>query len=276
MTGAIASFSAMAVAGREISQTHNTFEIMTYRSLIGLVVMCISLTVLGKWQHVSHASLGVHLVRNSAHFAGQNLWFFAVATVPLAQVFALEFTTPLWVILLSPLVLGERLTPAKAGSAAMGFLGIIIITRPGSVPLSAGIISAASCAIFFAVTMMVTKILTHRERIVSILFWLTFMQLWMGVISCLIFYGQLVLPNQQTAPWLLLIGLAGLSAHFCLTTALSCAPATIVVPFDFVRLPAIAIVGMLLYQEAIDIWVFIGAVVIFASNYLNVYSGTRN
>ena len=115
----------------------------------------------------------MHLVRNAAHFTGQNLWFYAVTLIPLAQVFALEFTSPIWVIVLSPLILGERLTPVRALAALMGFVGILIVARPSVDSLNPGVISAASCAIFFALTMMLTKRLTRQESITSILFWLT-------------------------------------------------------------------------------------------------------
>ncbi len=96
----------------------------------------------------------------------------------------------------------------------------------------------------------------HRHFI-----FLTAMQLVMGVI-CAGFDGDIAVPNAQALPYVLLIGVAGLLAHFCLTNALSIAPATVVVPIDFIRLPVIAIVGMLVYQEALDIWVFVGAGVI--------------
>ena len=82
-------------------------------------------------------------------------------------------------------------------------------------------------------------------------------------------------PEVAQMPLLLLIGVAGLMAHFCLTNALSIAPATVVVPIDFVRLPLIAVIGMLVYAEALDIWVFIGGAIIFAGNYMNLWIESR-
>ena len=87
--------------------------------------------------------------------------------------------------------------------------------------------------------------------------------------------GDIAGPTVETMPFLLLVGACGLLAHYCLTNALSLAPATVVVPIDFVRLPAIAVVGMLLYAEALDVWVFVGAAIIFAGNYLNIWFETR-
>ena len=130
MTGAIVSFSAMAVSGREVSVELDTFEIMTYRSLVGMAVLWTLLSVTGCWGQVSGRFFGVQVVRNVAHFTGQNLWFYALTVIPLAQVFALEFTSPIWVVLLSPLILGERLTRVRVLSVLVGFIGILVVARP--------------------------------------------------------------------------------------------------------------------------------------------------
>ena len=274
MLGAIASFSAMAVAGRAVSHALDTFEIMTYRSLVGIGVLWVILTLTGQWRQVTRRSLGTHVVRNAAHFTGQNLWFYAVTAIPLAQVFALEFTSPIWVVLLSPLILGEPLTRLRLMSVLAGFVGILIVARPSPDTISPGLIAAASSAVFFALSVMYTRLLTRTETVLCIMFWLTLMQAVFGIIFSA-WDGDMVAPSAQTLPWLVLIGLAGLLAHYCLTSALAIAPATVVVPIDFVRLPTIAIVGMLLYGEALDAWVFIGAAVIFAANYANIWYATR-
>ena len=274
MTGTIASFSAMAVAGREVSLALDTFEIMMYRSLVGLIIVTVVLTARNKWDEVSAARPGTHLMRNVFHFTGQNLWFYAVGVIPLAQVFALEFTSPLWVILLSPLLLAEPLTRSRAIAGVLGFIGILIVARPSPDTLNLGIVTAASAALFFALVMIITKRLTRHEGIASILFWLTSMQLVLGLITAG-YDLDIALPDLSTAPWLVLIGLTGLMAHFCLTNALAVAPATVVTPIDFARLPVIAVVGMLLYAEPLDPWVFAGAVLIFAGNYYNIRVESR-
>ncbi|GGX62126.1 DMT transporter permease [Tateyamaria omphalii] len=274
MTGSIASFSTMAVAGREVSESLDTFEIMMYRSVVGFFVVCAVAFATGAWRSIKTDRLGTHLFRNVAHFTGQNLWFYAVTVIPLAQVFALEFTSPIWVIVLSPLILGERLTRVRALAAIMGFIGILIVARPDMAGINAGVITAASSAIFFALTIMLTKRLTRHEGITSILFWLTTMQLVMGI-AMAGYDGDTALPDLQSGPWVFLIGCAGLLAHYCLTNALSIAPATVVVPIDFVRLPTIAIIGMLAYGEVIDVWVFVGAAIIFAGNYVNILVESR-
>ncbi|WP_299350473.1 DMT family transporter [uncultured Shimia sp.] len=274
MSGAIVSFSAMAIAGRAVAFELDTFEIMMYRSFVGVVIVVI-VSAMARTQHqITRRSLGLHFFRNAAHFTGQNLWFYAITVIPLAQVFALEFTSPLWVLVLSPLVLGERLTRSRAIAAIIGFIGILIVTRPGATPLNAGLVTAALSAVGFAFSIMLTKRLTRTETITCILFYLTTMQAVFGIV----FAGwdlDIAAPSAQSVPWLVLIGCAGLLAHFCLTTALTLAPASVVVPIDFIRLPAIAVIGMLLYNESLDIYVFIGALLIFGGNYYNILTETR-
>ena len=274
MLGAIVSFSSMAVAGRELSGTLDTFEIMMYRSAIGLCIVLSVLTATGRLKVVRRARFKDHLLRNIAHFTGQNLWFFAVTAAPLAQVFALEFTTPLWVILLAPLLLGERLTRARALAVALGFVGILIVARPGAETVNAGTVTAALAAVFFALTYVATKRLTRHEAIGGIMFWLTALQLVFGL-GAAGFDGAIALPDAAALPFVTVIALAGLLAHFCITNALALASASIVAPLDFVRLPAIAVVGMVLYEEPLDGWVFLGAAVIFAANYTNVLAENR-
>ncbi|MCU0802378.1 MAG: EamA family transporter, partial [Rhodobacteraceae bacterium] len=161
------------------------------------------------------------------------------------------------------------LTLPRVIATLLGFAGILIVTRPDMAHLNAGTIAAAASAIFFAASVLLTKALTRGESIVSILFWLTLMQMILGAI-CAGYDGQMRLPDAATLPWLALIGLGGITAHLCLTTALSLAPASAVVPVDFLRLPVIAVVGALAYNEAIDPWVILGGAVIFAGNWVNL------
>ncbi|THD83192.1 DMT family transporter [Aliigemmobacter aestuarii] len=269
MTGAIVSFTAMAVAGRAVSPVHDTFEIMMWRSAFGLAGVLAAIVVLGRLREVRTERLRGHILRNLTHFAGQNLWFWAITVAPLAQVFALEFTAPIWVVLLAPVFLGETLTRNKMLAAAIGFAGILIVARPDMGQLDPGLLAAAGAALCFAMTAIQTKSLTRHEGIVSILFWLTLIQLVFGILAS--FHdGQAAWPTLATLPWLALISICGLLAHFCLTTALSLASASVVMPMDFIRLPVIAIVGMAFYGEAVDLWVAIGAGIILLANWINL------
>jgi drug/metabolite transporter (DMT)-like permease len=272
MIGAITAFTLMAVAGRAAALNLDTFEIMFYRSCVGFAIVMACTVGFGTLDQVRPDRLGLHFIRNVAHFTGQNLWFYAITVIPLAQVFALEFTGPIWVILLSPLILKERIRPLGIAAAIIGFIGILLVAKPGATTISPGIIAAALCAIGFGLTAIFTRLLTKTQTITCILFYLTGMQAIFGLI-CAGIDGDMALPTAMTLPWVILIGIAGLTAHFCLTKALSIAPATLVMPLDFLRLPIIAVLGNILYAELVDIWVIVGGTLIFAGNYVNIRFG---
>ena len=269
MLGSVGAFSTMAVAGKEVSAVHDSFEIMTLRSAVGLPLVLAIARATGQMDQIKVQRFGGHLLRNVMHFTGQNLWFFALTLIPLAQLFAIEFTSPIWVILLSPLILGEKLTAPRLISALLGFIGILIVTRPDMANLNIGVLAAAGAAICFAATNIATKRLTRGQSIITIMFWLTLMQFCFGLIAT--FYdGQVSWPTQATLPWLVLIGFCGVVAHYSLTSALSLAPASYVVPIDFLRLPLIAAVGALAYAEPLDPFVLGGGVVIFLGIWISV------
>ncbi|SMH57149.1 Predicted permease, DMT superfamily [Maritimibacter sp. HL-12] len=269
MIGAIASFTTMAVAGRAVSLDHDTFELMFYRSLVGIVVVVGFATLTERLGLIGRRRLGLHLVRNVSHFTGQNLWFFAITAAPLAQVFALEFTAPLWALVLAPLFLNEAITRSRALAALVGFVGILVVTQPFSEPLTPGVIAAAGAAIGFAGSAIFTRRLTRTENVLTILFWLTVMQAVFGLVTAA-WDGDIALPTAAALPWLVLIGLAGLLAHLCLTSALRLAPAAVVMPVDFVRLPLIAVIGWLFYAEGFDAAVLLGGGLIVAANWVNL------
>ncbi len=274
MLGSVVAFTAMAVAARNVSTVHDSFEILMVRSAVGFAVVLAYGTASGRMAEVTTHRLPGHFLRNLVHFAGQNLWFTALTLIPLAQVFALEFTAPLWVILLAPLFLGEALTPERVIAATLGFVGILIATRPDVAHLSPGVMAGLGAAVCFAAVSILTKRLTRGVSVLCILFWLTLMQFFFGLI-CAGFDGHITWPTAHTLPWLVLIGFCGVLAHLSLTTALTLAPASYVAPIDFLRLPLIAVVAFLLYAEPIDPYVLIGGVVIFGGIWLNVRAQMR-
>ena len=269
MIGTMVSFSLMAISGRELSPELNTFEIMFFRSLIGLVLVVTIGTLSGTLHQIKTDRLGLHMLRNTAHFTGQNLWFLAVAFIPFSQLFALEFSTPLWVALLAPVFLGEALTRRRLLSVGIGFSGVLIVARPDFSQLNPAILAAMACAICFACSLMTTKKLTIDQSITCILFWLTLMQLGMGVVA-VVLTGSLSAPQGIDYIWVTTISICGLTAHFCITKALALAPAIVVIPLDFLRLPLISLIGFLLYNEAFEWAVVFGAMLIFIAVLINL------
>lgn len=274
MLGAIVSFSSMAIAGRALSDQLSSFEMMLYRSLIGLVIILVVGAAFGKFSEVRFDRLKLHGLRNLCHFTGQNLWFSALPLITLAQVFALEFTSPIWVVVFAVIFAGESLTRARFMAVALGFAGAMMVARPGVGGDTFGLMLAATSAICFAGSIVSTRMLTQTDTIFGILFWLTVMQTVMGLVTTG-FDGHITWPSAENWPWVIVIGCAGIVAHTCLTNALAVAPAVVVTPMDFLRLPAIAIIGAAFYAEPFNQWVLIGAALIFIGNYANVWSETR-
>ena len=274
MTGAIASFSLMAIGGREVAHRLDTFELMFCRSLIGLTVVLTVGIVARRLHEARTRRLGLHLARNAFHFTAQNLWFYAITFIPLAQLFAIEFTTPIWIALLAPLLLGELMSRTRVMAALLGFAGILVVARPGIEPLNVGHLTAALSTIGFCGSIMMTKALSRTESTYCILFWLTVTQSVYGAVA-VGWDGHMTLPDAQTLPWVIIVGICGLSAHFCLTSALMIAPASVVAPMDFARLPVIAVVGWLAYSEPLEVAVIAGAVLILTANTINLRAENR-
>lgn len=269
MLGSIAAFIAMAIGGRAAGGQHDTFEIMLWRSVVGLaLVLGVGVTT-GGWRQITTRHLPNHLIRNLVHFTGQNLWFWALTMIPLAQLFALEFTAPIWVMALSPLLLGDRVTQRGLLSGIVGLAGVWMVAQPDFTAIDPGILAAAASALAFALTAILTKRLTRIEGVISILFWLALMQLILGLAFSLA-DGAMHWPTLATAPWLAVVGAAGILGHLCLTKALSLAPASVVMPVDFARLPLIAAVGWAFYGEAVGTSLVLGSGLILGANWINL------
>ena len=274
MIGAMFSFSMMAISGRELGGDLDTFEIMTYRSLIGIIIVLFFIIYNKSYFEINIKRLKLHFIRNIFHFTGQNLWFFAVIYIPLSQVFAFEFTVPIWVAVLAPIFLKEKLTFVRLLTVFIGFVGILTIARPNFSSFDPALIAAALCAIGFAVANITTKKLTRTDSITCILFWLTVMQFIFGIL-CAGIDGQIDYPKGVELILIIIVGICGLGAHFCMTRALELAPALIVSPLEFLRLPFITIIGYFVYNESIEIFVFLGAILVLLANLMNIRAESK-
>ncbi|MCW1931568.1 DMT family transporter [Pararhodobacter zhoushanensis] len=274
MGGAIVSFVLMAVSGRAVQVELNTFELMFWRSLIGFfIVVAIIKIRTGDLSLIRTQHWGLHVTRNVFHFFGQNMWFYGLMLIPLSQLVALEFTNPIWVVLLAPFFLGERLTGMKMVLTLIGFVGVLVVAQPGVQPLHLGHLAGILAAIGFAINLIFTRKIMLHDQVLCVLFWMTTSQTIMALVLMLATGFQL--PSMAMLPWLAVIAVTGLTAHFSLTSALGLAPATIVAPMEFARLPIVALVGVWLYGETLDPMVFLGAAIIFSANFLNLRLSTR-
>jgi len=271
MGGALLSFSLMAVAVRELSRTIGPFEIMFLRGVVSLALVLALLPYFGL-RPLRTRRFGLHAVRNLFHFAGQLSWVYAIGLLPLATVFAIEFTMPVWTALLATLILGERLNRGRVVMLVMGVAGILIILKPGVAEVSPAALVMLAGAFAFGASLVATKRLAGSDSALAILFYMALIQLPIGLLPAL---PGWVAPTAADAPWIVATGACGLIAHFCMTRAFRIADATLVVPIDFLRLPLIAVVGMLAYGEPIELATFIGAAVIFAGTYYSIRRESR-
>jgi drug/metabolite transporter (DMT)-like permease len=274
MTGALLSFSAMAVAVRMLSGTLKVMEILAIRNAGGLA-MLLALAAFdrshldGVWTR----RLPLHLVRNTVHFGGQVLWALGVTLLPLATVFALEFTVPAHTIALSAVFLRERLTAGRVGVVICGFVGVLVILRPGLESFQPAAFLVLAAAVGFAVALTQTKALTATESTFTILFWMNVVQLPLNLMGSDV-RSYLALGAAHLVP-VAAVALSGLASHFCLTQAFRHGDASLVVPMDFMRVPLIAVVGWQFYGERLDAFVFLGAGLIVAGVVANLRAEAR-
>jgi drug/metabolite transporter (DMT)-like permease len=274
MTGTLLSFSTMAVAIRELSATLSIMEILSVRAAVGLLIIGALLALKPQLRHALHRRrLPLHVLRNGIHFGSQYLWSTSLLLLPLSTVFALEFTMPAWTMLMASLALGERLTASRIGAVVLGLVGVLVILRPGIETFHPAALLVLAAALGYSVQNVATKMLTTTESTFAIVLWMNVIQLPLGLLGAdPLFATRLGLHE---LPALAGLGIAGLSAHYCLSNAFRAGDASLVVPLDFLRIPLIAVVGWWLYGEALDLFVFAGAAIIVGGLLWNLRSEAR-
>ncbi len=172
MVGTLLSFSAMAVSIRELSHAgFNIFEILAVRSGGSLLILLALLAVRADLRvHALPRRMGLNTLRNTVHYASQYAWALSLTMLPLATVFALEFTMPAWTALLAVWLLHERMTPSRIGVVVFGLIGVLVILRPGIAGFNPATLLVLGAAVGYAITMIATKKLTTTETTFGIIF----------------------------------------------------------------------------------------------------------
>src|SRR5471032_521642 len=272
MVGALLSFSVMAVSIRQLARGGlSIFEILAIRSAVALLVLGVLLVVRPELRiHTRPRRMGLNLLRNTVHYASQYCWALSLTMLPLAMVFALEFTMPGWTALLAVWLLNEKMTPSRFGVVVLGLVGVLVILRPGIADFNPAAMLVLAAAFGYAITMITTKKLTSTETTFGIIFWMAVIQLPLSLIGS----DPAVFLHLETRHILPAIGVgtAGLTSHYCLSNAFRSGDATLVVPLDFMRIPLIAVVGWAFYGEQLDIFVLLGALIIVAGVLWNLRS----
>ena len=264
MIGALLSFSVMAVSIRELARGGmNIFEILAIRSGVAVLVLLVLLVVRPELRmHALPRRMGLNLLRNTVHYASQFSWAVSLTMLPLAMVFALEFTMPAWTALLAVWLLNEKMTPSRLGVVVLGLVGVLVILRPGIASFNPAAMLVLLAAFGYAITMITTKKLTATETTFGIIFWMAVIQFPLSLIGsdpAVFFHMEMrhILPAIG-------VGVAGLTSHYCLSNAFRSGDATLVVPLDFMRIPLIAVVGWAFYGERLDLFVLLGALAVEA------------
>ncbi|NNE86097.1 MAG: DMT family transporter [Alphaproteobacteria bacterium] len=266
MVGTLLSFTLMAISVRQLAGAIHAFEIQFFRS-VGALILLAPFAFNKGWASFRTAQPQLQVFRNVVHFAAQLGWITGVILLPLSEVFAIEFTTPVWAALVAAIFLGEKLNRGRVAAVLFGFIGILIILRPGVAEINPGTFAVLAAAVGFAFTIVATKALTRTDSPLTILLYMSLLQLPIGAVMAAFVWTT---PNLEQLFWLFGVGATGLSAHYCTARALALADATIVVPMDFMRLPLIVLVGFVLYNESAQWPVILGAVIIFAGNYYSI------
>jgi len=266
MSGAVLSFCAMAIAARALLGHMGVFEILFFRTGVAFVIV-LAVVLPGRTAQLRTRHFGIHVWRNLFHLGGQASWVIALGALPLATVFAIEFTAPIFTAVLATLMLKERMNSGRVAMLVLGFAGVLVILRPGLAVVQPAALVMLFGAFCFAVQMIGTKRLSGVDSPLAVLFWMSVLQTPLCLAVALQGWSA---PAWTDLPWIVAIGCGSFTAHYCLTTAMRYADATVVVPVDFFRLPLIAVVGAMFYAEPFDPAVILGAAIIFSGVYYSI------
>ena len=254
-------FVGVTVAVRYLGTSMNPVQAAFIRYCFGIVLILPLLSRAGVMS-LDRDRLGFHALRGLVHGGGVILWFLAMSRIPISEVTALGFTTPIFVTLGAAAFLSERLKPYRVAAVLIGFIGALLILRPGLRVIDIGALAQLGAAPLFACSYLMAKSATRREASSMIVVLLSvFCTLTLALPALLVW-------RTPTLEELLLLGLTALlatSGHYCMTRALEVAEVSAVQPFTFLQLVWATILGLILFDETPDVWIWIGGAVIVGS-----------
>jgi drug/metabolite transporter (DMT)-like permease len=239
----------------------HAFEIAFFRSFFGFVAMAV--VVLATTRRVPRVTALRPLGGSSLfHLMAMLSFFYGMAMMPLAESAALTFTAPLFGTLAAALFLGERVHARRWIAILVGFLGVLVVLRPGMVPVGIGPALVLFSTVAFAGVTVLVKRMTATEATTSVVF---YQSLFVSVLTLPAALPVWTTPDPTMLAWLALIGALSTAGWLCFTRAFALADASALLPLEFTRLPFVALLGYLAFGEVPDVWVWLGAAVIFAS-----------
>jgi drug/metabolite transporter (DMT)-like permease len=210
-----------------------------------------------------------HALRGAVHGIGVMLWFYAVTLIPIAEVTALSFISPIFVAIGASLFLGERLSARRIIVITLGIVGVLIILRPGVEVVSFGAIAMLVAAPLFATSKLLTKALVKHDSASTIVAYLSiFATLTMAVPAMLVWQT----PTLEELVWLLATALFATLSHLCMARGLALVDVTVAQPVEFLQLVWSTLLGIVVFGEQPSIWIWVGAgVIVVSATYIMRY-----
>ena len=259
MVLAALGFSGMNALVRLASDELHPFQVAFLRFLFGALFILPWLIPQGGWRT---QRLGLHVLRGCLTTGTALLWFSSLSLLPLAQAVSLNFTAPLFATIGAALFLGEVVRVRRWTATAVGFLGVLIIVRPGVGEVSPAMALPLLAAATMTVSVLFMKVLTRTDSAATILFYMNVLPLPFLLVFALFVWES---PSPQAWGLGVAMGALGVVSHFFITRAFAIADASYVIPFDYLRLPFIALIAFFAFDEVSDVWTWVGAAVIAGS-----------
>lgn len=261
MTASAVLFAFMVVCIRLASREVHAFEATFFRNLFGLV-FALPLLARGGARTLRTNRLRLYFLRCFVGVAAMLTGFWALVHMPLVQAVALSYTTPLFVTVGAALVLGEIVRARRWTAVAVGFAGVLVILRPGTVPLTPAALAALVSAALAASAAISIKFLSRTEPAEAIVIYMVLIMTPLSLVAALPVWTR---PSITALGWLALTGLFGTTAHWCLTHAYKLGDASALTPLNFLQLPVVAVLAWAVFGEHIDLWTLVGAAIICAA-----------
>lgn len=266
------AFSGMHAVIRHLSSDLHPFEIAFFRNLFGLFALAPFFWRHGLTRMLGTQRLPLHALRGVLQIFGMFMFFYGVSLTPLAKVSALSFTAPLFATIGAVIFLGEKIRARRITALVLGFIGALVILRPGAVALDTGALLILGSSAIWSVALLMIKALSRTESSVTLT---AYMGLVMTPLSFLVavFFWQWPKPEEYF--WFCIMGGLGTIGHVLLAQALKEAEATAVLPVDFTRLIWASLLGFMLFGQIPELWTWIGGTIIFASTTYIAFRETR-
>ena len=251
----------MGASVKFLSSDLHPLVICFYRCLLGLILI-LPFVAKNNFQALKSNNIKLQFGRSMINVISMICWFSAIGIMHFEKATALGFTTPLFTTVLAVFFLGEIIRFHRTAALALGFIGIIVIVRPGYVPFEFGTVLMLVASLSFSFVLIFVKKLSAVDSSLTIIFYhLFFMTPVFFVLS--LFYWQTV--NLHQLGIFALMGVAGLLSHWCITQSLKLSDTTFVMPLQFTKLIWASMIGLLLFAEQPDFWTWMGGIIIFIS-----------